>query len=1324
MSSLLQHRLVRALGRRIRESGIMAGAAVLVAMLSYVAASHGIKILVAGAAAIGLITLLALVPNRSAVLQVGFVISLIVLQHKKFGTLVTNTESGASGLYISSADVMVVLLYVSWLIEGTFWRETKRALRQPVFWAPLAGLGLMSFSLFAASNVYLSMSEIFSLLWPYLIFFYFGARLRARRELGVVLGALGFFALVELAVVLLQWKTGGVLGLSFLGVPTQLTQRTLDLGAVGRPFGTIIHPVFLSDVLGMFTVVAMCLAIFVPDRRVKQASLLAVPVCVAPIFLASARGPALALISTLAVLLTFTALRRYVGRRTILASLGGVAAIGLAFYPKLSKLVAENFGTHHISVEIQARLQLNGVALRMIDTSPLIGKGLNNYTQIMDKFAPFPLLFPGFPAHNLYLLQLAETGFLGLFGMLFVAMALAKVGADLARSEDHLARAFGYALLCLLLFNFVEEMLSYSLREEVPLNIFWLLCGLALACRRMVRDEHRSRRRAAQYGVWAPADRGLTGRMDAGGPQPVAEDLAGANLIGFLVGALRRRRREVARRKGLTIPLTPAAHRTPARRSGRHFRPAGRSAPALRVARPARPRGHLKPLRPAEPLRPGSQRAWVKRTGVGVVVALVISAGAAAPHSSAVSAFGVSGNANTLLFSAVDRSTGHQGVYTVSPGGKDPRLVTPDDGALYSWPEWALGGSKIVYTRATSPSSAVTNIYMSNPDGSGAIQLTHGDWRIDQPKVSPDGRRLLFAAFWPEYPDVALYAMDLQTLQVTNLTAVSGLAPAFDSDPAWTPGGDIVYAHASEHSGQVSNNTIWIMHGDGTDPHALTADQYFDVDPMVSPNGSTLAYSSYRGPGQPTTGPNGDENPNDLKLGDWFVVVRGLNSPASTAKALNQGQNCSVQPLTNACGLLQGSAANPKWNQAGTQLAYISILNSRLMCICAVRPDGTQPEVLFGTEQLAINWFDWSPSPGSTPVSVGSEATASQIVFGAARAGSASPFDLAVSPADRWGAQSLPLPSGLQPIDARWAPDHEHIAFTADVSYDANAFNPTPAPPPGQTRHVHYTLSSLNDAFVPPAPPANVAQEQIFLYDVKTGSVRQITTPWTEDYLDALAPGDARGNSEPDFSPDGRYLIFTNTSSLDGESFILRLDLSTGAVENLTNVTAGALPTADEQARYSPDGAQIAFVSDLNGSSSIEVMNADGTDVHTVGTDNAQDMSPSWSPDGTHLAFASYRGPDITERGPTTADHLFPMDTRDWDLVSLNLTSGQESVLTSVSDGGMLNPEWSPTGAVIAFLHLSPQTQQPDLYVVSAGGGTPVDLQPTPYTYETFFDWR
>ena len=93
-------------------------------------------------------------------------------------------------------------------------------------------------SLLVAPELNHAAAELARMAWMFLLYLYVAVRVRTRRHVWAVLAGLGVFAAVELVVVVLQWRTGGVLGLDFLGVPTTLTERTTDASALGRPFGT------------------------------------------------------------------------------------------------------------------------------------------------------------------------------------------------------------------------------------------------------------------------------------------------------------------------------------------------------------------------------------------------------------------------------------------------------------------------------------------------------------------------------------------------------------------------------------------------------------------------------------------------------------------------------------------------------------------------------------------------------------------------------------------------------------------------------------------------------------------------------------------------------------------------------------------------------------------------------------------------------------------------------------------------------------------------------------------------------------------------------
>jgi Tol biopolymer transport system component len=64
---------------------------------------------------------------------------------------------------------------------------------------------------------------------------------------------------------------------------------------------------------------------------------------------------------------------------------------------------------------------------------------------------------------------------------------------------------------------------------------------------------------------------------------------------------------------------------------------------------------------------------------------------------------------------------------------------------------------------------------------------------------------------------------------------------------------------------------------------------------------------------------------------------------------------------------------------------------------------------------------------------------------------------------------------------------------------------------------------------------------------------------------------------------------------------------------------------------WSPDGTRIVFETLRDGNSEIYVMNSDGSEQVNLTRNSAPDHAPAWSPDGTRIAFESLRegGRDI-----------------------------------------------------------------------------------------------
>jgi len=159
--------------------------------------------------------------------------------------------------------------------------------------------------------------------------------------------------------------------------------------------------------------------------------------------------------------------------------------------------------------------------------------------------------------------------------------------------------------------------------------------------------------------------------------------------------------------------------------------------------------------------------------------------------------------------------------------------------------------------------------------------------------------------------------------------------------------------------------------------------------------------------------------------------------------------------------------------------------------------------------------------------------------------------------------------------------------------------------------------------------------------------------------LDELTKGEKVGeNWLPAWSPDGTRLCFTSTRDGNSELYVMNRDGS-----NVRRLTRH--PRIDISPTWSPSGTQIAFVSDRAGDPHIYIMDADGVGTPERLTSEISDR-PTWSPAPyNEIAFASRTGPGF-------------------DIKVKNLTTGELRQIT-LGEGSNESPSWAPNGRHVAF---------------------------------------
>jgi Tol biopolymer transport system component len=283
--------------------------------------------------------------------------------------------------------------------------------------------------------------------------------------------------------------------------------------------------------------------------------------------------------------------------------------------------------------------------------------------------------------------------------------------------------------------------------------------------------------------------------------------------------------------------------------------------------------------------------------------------------------------------------------------------------------------------------------------------------------------------------------------------------------------------------------------------------------------------------------------------------------------------------------------------------------------------------------------------------------------------------------------EAAPLSEGASPVvGATWSPGGSYLAFVCMYSQDS-AYDAIPMGELGDFGPDGFTRNRGGEICVVNADGSSGARA------TNTGgrAVAPAVSPDGSQLVYAVTEGDA---TPADTIPAA------TTAGTDGadEPVLpgLYVFLSDGGSAH--QLTVG---TSDDFPSWSPDGTQIAFASE----GGIALIASDGSNrVQLTDGGDGIDLGPTWSPDGTQIAFTRTVG--------GTGERETWVMAADGSNARVVYTSAP---LTEPNVAVDVTPAWSPDGTRLAITAISPGGEAfLQALVVPLDGGEPVALSPLP----------
>ncbi|GAA0625228.1 amidohydrolase family protein [Kribbella sandramycini] len=466
-------------------------------------------------------------------------------------------------------------------------------------------------------------------------------------------------------------------------------------------------------------------------------------------------------------------------------------------------------------------------------------------------------------------------------------------------------------------------------------------------------------------------------------------------------------------------------------------------------------------------------------------------------------------------------------------------------------------------------------------------------------------------------PDGRWLAFDLITA-IWVTPATGGVARRLTDDlqdatrPRWSPDS----ARLVFQSYRDGNFHLWSVQPDGRRLTQLTTGRYDHREPHFTPDGGSVVFSSDRGG-------TGSYDLHRLNLSSGAITAL-TNDPAEEAEPTVSPDGSKIAFTVDAAAIVELELST------GVRRTVAPAQTGSTVYGPAYSPSGKLAYVRFG------------PGPVSDLVVDGQKVTQGKDVF-------------AVPPS--WAsADEIVYSADGHVVRYRLGGAHTVVPFTATVPVTTRRLR-------GKAPDVESTgRRPVQGIACPTVSP-----------DGRWIAFRALNALWLAAANGRGAPrkivADGYFNSDPDFSPDGKKLLYA--SDRDGTADLWLHDLRTGADSKLSG-----LPGAQTAPRFAPDGRRVVY-QDQDGIA--QLLDLETGAVRAVTPTLFQPGRVSWSADGKTLVLAAVK--PVSKRFREGTSQLLYVD-----VATAELEYVEPMPFRSLATRGDDGPVFAPDGNHLAFV--------------------------------------